>query len=214
MSVACPGRCNGGSGPVVLGEPVWCVQCSLVVRAALRSLPVGYVALAGLMDLRAASPTDAVRVSGSRESPSPSPAVDLRDEVFQVVRAWEDDLRGHLRHRAARDLSSREETLTSGVRYLNRNFGRMISRPECAAEFGHEVNVLFSTVLRMIKNGPLRSHLGIPCPWCHRKTLMQQEGVALKPWYTACEVALGGCGRLFTEDEMAWMAQVRLAVKW
>ena len=213
MSVACPGRCQGG-GVVVLGEPVWCVQCAAVVRGALRSLPVGYVALAGVMGLSAPSPADAIRVSGSRDRPSPSAAVDLRDELFQMVRVWENDLRQFLHHRAARDLESRESTLSSGVRYLNRNFGRMMARPECAADFGHEINVLFSTVLRMVKNGPLRSLLSIPCPWCHRKTLMQQEGVALVPWYTACEAALGGCGRLFTEQEMAWMAEVRLAVKW
>jgi hypothetical protein len=139
-------------------------------------------------------------------------AVDLRDEIFQTVCCWENDLRQHLRHRAARDLATRDATLVNAVRYLNRNFPSMIARPECAAEFGHEVNVLFSTALRVVKNGPLRAHLTIPCPYCHRRTLMQQEGVALHPWYTSCEEVLGGCGRLFTETEMVWMAEVRLAV--
>lgn len=209
---ACPGRCNPRGVLVVQGEPVWCAGCGLVVRGALRSLPVAYVALGGVSPIRE-SPTDVVRVSGSRERRSPSPAVDLRDEIFQVVRGWEDDLRQFLRHRAARDLETREGTLANGVRYLNRNFVRMMERPECAADFGREMNVLFSTALRMVRNGPLRALLTFPCPWCHRRTLMQQEGVANVPWYTSCEQSLGGCGRLFTEDEMVWMAQVRVAIQ-
>lgn len=208
---ACPGRCNPRRVGVVQGSPVWCAGCALVVRGALRSLPQSYVHLLSVSVIKP-SPTDVVRVSGSRERPSPSAAVDLRDEIFQTVRCWEDDLRQHLRHRAARDLATRDLTLTNAVRYLNRNFDRMMQRPECAADFGHEVNVLFSTALRLVKNGPLRSHLSIPCPYCDRRTLMQQEGLALKPWYTSCEEVLGGCGRLFTETEMVWMAEVRLAI--
>lgn len=86
-------------------------------------------------------------------------------------------------------------------------------RAECAADFGHEINVLFSTALRMVKNGPLRAHLIIPCPYCNRRTLLQQEGVATKPWFTSCEERLGGCGRLFTEQEMVWMVEQRVAVQ-
>lgn len=208
---ACPGRCNPRSVGVVQGSPVWCAGCALVVRGALRGLPQAYVALVSVSPIKP-SPTDVVRVSGSRERMGPSVAVDLQDEIFQQVRSWEDDLRQHLRHRAARDLDTRERTLVNGVRYLNRSFDRMMVRPECAADFGHEVNVLFSTALRLVRNGPLRSHLLIPCPYCQRRTLMQQEGLALKPWYTSCEESLGGCGRLFTETEMVWMAEVRLAV--
>lgn len=208
---ACPGRCNPRRVGVVQGSPVWCAGCALVVRSALRALPQTYAALLTVSPYRA-SPTDAIRVSGSRERSSPSPAVDLRDEIFQTARCWENDLRQHLRHRAARDLATRDLTLTNAVRYLNRNFPAMMARPECAADFGHEVNVLFSTALRMVKNGPLRAHLSIPCPFCDRRTLMQQEGLALQPWYTSCEETLGGCGRLFTETEMVWMAEIRLAV--
>lgn len=209
----CPGRCGVSAGGVsVAGCPVWCGACGLVVRQALRGLPLAYEALGEVLVWRSGG-SDDVRVSGSRERPSPSVAVDTRDEVFQMVRSWEDDLRQHLGHRAARDLETRESTLVSGVRYLNRNFEVMMGREECAEEFGREMNVLFSTALRLVKNGPLRSHLTIPCAWCGRKCLMQQEGVALVPWYTSCEVTLGGCGRLFTEKEMVWMAQVRLVIK-
>jgi hypothetical protein len=209
---ACPGRCNPRNAGVVLGEPVWCGPCSAVVRAALRRLPSAYEALLSVSVIKP-SPTDTLRVSGSRERPSPSAAVDLRDELFQTTRSWEDSLRQHLRHRAARDLGERGLTLVSAVRYLNRNFERMMCRQECAADFGHEVNVLFSTSLRLVKNGPLRALLSIPCPFCKRKCLMQQEGLAGVPWYTACEQRLGGCGRLFTEQEMEWMVHVRVAVQ-
>lgn len=207
---ACPGRCNPRSGGVIQGSPVWCGSCALVVRGALRSLPRAYVALLSVSPIKG-SPTDSIRVSGSRERPSPSVAVDLRDELFQTVRSWEDCLRQLLRHRAARDLATREDTLVSATRYLNRNFDKIMAA-DCATDFGREVNVLFSTALNLVKNGPLRSHISIPCPWCNRRTLLQQEGLANVPWFTSCEERLGGCGRLFTETEMVWTAHQRIAV--
>lgn len=133
--------------------------------------------------------------------------------MFHTVRSWEDDLRQHLHHRAARDSTTREATLETAVRYLNRNFTAAMARDPGGREFGQEMNALFSTALRMVKNGPLRHILTIPCPHCSRKALMQQEGIALEPWYTACETRLGGCGRLYTEQEMSWIVEVQVAAQ-
>lgn len=131
--------------------------------------------------------------------------------MFHTLRSWEDDLRQHQRHRAARDGSTREATVALTVRYLNRNIDAALSRDPGGKDFGHEINVLYSTALRMVKNGPLRTILTYPCPRCDRKALMQQEGIAGTPWYTACEIRLGGCGHLYTEQEMTWMAELALA---
>lgn len=208
----CPGRCNPRVGGVVLGEPVWCVGCGLVVRSALCGLPEVFDRLGEVSPVRC-SPLDVVRVSGSRERVSPSVAVDVRDEIFQSVRCWEDRVRRWLGLGGGCDGGSREETLCVGVEFLSGCFEEVMRWEECAEEFGREMNVLFSSGLRIVKDGPLRSLLLMPCGWCGRRALMQQEGVALVPWFTSCEERLGGCGRLFSEREMVWMAHARIAVE-
>jgi hypothetical protein len=186
------------------------VSCSGVVRHALWQLPSAYEALLSVSVIRA-SPTDTVRVSGSKERQSPSGAVDLRDELFQRVRWWEDDLRVFLRLRAAQDAASREVTLRQSVELLSREFGRMMERPGSTG-FGQDMTGLLGRVLRAVKNGPTRSLLIYPCAFCNRRCLIQHEGLANRPWFTACEPALGGCGRLFTEQEIEWMAEVRVVI--
>jgi hypothetical protein len=136
----------------------------------------------------------------------------MRDEIFQTIRCWEDDIRQHLRHRAARDGRSREETLALAVRYLNRNFVAAMKRDPGGLEFGEEVRALFSSALRLVKNGPIRSRLTIACPRCSRRSLVQQEGLAGKAWFTVCDERLAGCGTSYTEVEMTWMVEVRKAV--
>lgn len=209
MPRPCPGPHESGHPPAV--DVVWCPRCAQICRSALRALPDAYLALDAVRFLTASQPADAPQVTGTRDRPSPAPGADLRDEIFHTSRSWEDDLRQHLHHRAARDGDTREETLTRTVRYLNRNFDTMIVREVCAKDFGQEMLWLFTASLRMVKNGPTRRVLIIPCPSCHRRSLIQQEGIALKPWYTSCEERLGGCGRLFTETEMAWATEVQLA---
>lgn len=139
-------------------------------------------------------------------------AVDLRDELFHAVCAWGVDLRAHLGHGAC-VTGEREVVLSAEVDYLNRHFERMLARADVAQTFGAHVRSLFGSVLGVVKNGPSRSHLIIPCPYCNTRSLFQLEGVAGTPWYTSCEPALGGCDRLFTETEMVWMSEIRLVIK-
>lgn len=140
-----------------------------------------------------------------------APGVDLRDEMFHTLRSWEDDVRGALKHRAARDGGSREETLDRSVRYLNRNFESAIKRDPGGLEFGQEIYHLFTAALRLLKNGPIRSRLTISCPRCSRRSLVQQEGIAGRPWVTVCDERLAGCGTSYTEVEMTWMVELRMA---
>ena len=208
MSLACPGRCKVSTP----GDPVWCPECARIIRSALVNLPQAYEALKTVRLLTRTPPLDATRVSGSRERPSPDPGVDLMDETYHTIRSWEDDSRTTLHHRAAREKGSREGNLLQGVRYLNRNFEALMQSPDRAGDFGSEVDSLFARALSMVKNGPLRAFLKIPCHYCGRKSLIQREGIAGRQWYTACEENLGGCGRLFTETEMAWAAEVQMAL--
>lgn len=226
MPLVCPGRCNATyrNGPdtperadvyAVWGEPVWCPGCAGTVRAALRAMPDAYTALGVVPYLTPRAPSDelATHVSGSRERPSPGPGVDLRHEMSRTMCSWEDDMRSFLRSASAVLPDGSRDALAAAVGYLNMNFDRMMARTECAADFGHEVLSLFQSALRMVKNGPSRRKLHIPCPRCDMRALVQQEGLAGRPWYTECIRHIGGCGTLFSEQEMTWAVEVRMAVR-
>lgn len=127
--------------------------------------------------------------------------------------SWEDDLRVFLRVRAAHLPDGSERALQTAVRFLNGNWERAMARTECAREFGEETTALFQRAVRMVKNGQSKRRLHIPCPHCDVRALVQHEGVVNTPWYTECVEVIGGCGRLFSEQEMTWAAEVRLAVR-
>jgi len=127
--------------------------------------------------------------------------------------SWEDDLRQHLRVRAAHLPDGSERALQTAVRFLNGNWDAAISRPECSRDFGDETTGLYLRALRMVKNDRPRRKLSIPCPRCDVRALVQHEGFANVPWYTECLPDLGGCGVLYSEQEMSWAAEVRVAVR-
>lgn len=222
MTTACPGRCNtsyrntpdNGAQPVP-GEPVWCPGCAGIIRTALRALPTAYRALDAVPYMTPRAPSDdlATHVSGSRERPSPGPGVDLRYEMSRTMCSWEDDLRVHLRVRAAHLPDGSERALQTAVRFLNGNWERAIGRPECSREFGDETWSLYLRTLRMVKNDRPRRKLSIPCPRCDVRAMVQHEGIANQPWYTECLPDIGGCGVIYSEQEMTWAAQVRVAVR-
>lgn len=222
MTTACPGRCNtsyrntpdNGAQPV-MGAPVWCPGCAGTIRAALRALPTAYRALDAVPYMTPRAPSDdlATHVSGSRERPSPGPGVDLRHEMSRTMCSWEDDMRQRNKSRAAHLPDGSERALIDAVAFLNATFDQMMSRTECARDFGEETTALFQRAVRMVKNGQSKRRLNIPCPHCDVRALVQHEGVVNTPWYTECVEPMGGCGRLFSEQEMTWAAQVRLAVR-
>lgn len=223
----CPGRCNasyrkalaaGEPDPVpVKGDPVWCLACARMIQQALRMLPLAYQALDAVTFMTREAPE---RVSGSRTPPSPSPGGDAQDEMLRTMTSWEDDLRywakynrspeHHWRHRpgAGRDETAPLLTLEAACLYLNGSFGLMMEREECAADFGCEILSLFTRAQAMVKNGPQRRRLPLPCPHCDLLTLLQEEGVAGRPWYIVCEVRPGGCGSLYTPEEWDWWVEI------
>lgn len=200
MSVWCVGGCG------VLGDPVWCADCATVVRGALRRLPVGYVALGDLMGGEGLAVSFDARVSGSRPCRSVSPVVDLRDELFRGVCGWEVAVRECLGLGLGGVSGSREVVLTGSVEFLNRCFGSVMSGADAEC-FGLWVWRVFDRVLSVVRNGPSRSLLSLPCPFCRMRCLVQHDGVANVSWYTVCEKRMGGCGRLFTESEVDCMVE-------
>ncbi len=191
------------------GGSVWCGGCVSVLRDVLWGLPEVFERLDGVSVLRSGA-LDVVRVSGSRGSVSPSVAVDLREEVFGVVWGWEAELCGFL-GLLVPDGGSWEVVVTRGTRFLSGWLDRMMER-DVGDEFGRRMCGLFSVCLRVLKDGPSRSRLLIPCGWCGVRGLVREEGLAGRAWFTECVTGLGGCGRLFSEDEMEWQTGVRMVM--
>lgn len=183
------------------GEPVLCRKCGASARGALRELPLAYKALDGMKYLTRTASADQERRGRSDAAPSPSPGADHQDEIRRTVGMWEDDLRRHLRHDAARDTGNAADDLTNSVEYLNRNWQAMAERAECAGDFADEIKTLHRTAVAMVKNKTVRRTLPVACPSCDLETLIQEEGAPGKPWYVECSERLGGCSRLFSENE-------------
>lgn len=190
------------------GEPVICRKCAAIARGALRELPLAYKALAGVKFLSRTASADEERRGRSDVAPSPSPGADHQDEICRTVSAWEDDLRHHLGVCAASDTGSQADDLKATVEYLNANFAAMIERPECAGDFTDDIGRLHRITVAMIKNKAVRRTLRVACPTCDMLTLVQEEGIAGRPWYVECEQRLGGCSRLFSESEYEWLIQL------
>jgi hypothetical protein len=192
------------------GEPVICRKCAAIARGALRELPLAYKALDGYKYLSRTASADEEHRGRSDVPPSPSPGADHQDEICRTISAWEDSLRQHLRRCAAADTGERENDLAASIEYLNANYAAMIERPECAGDFVDEISRLHRITVAMVKNKPVRKHLPSPCPspGCGFKSLVQEEGIAGKPWYVECSERLGGCGRLYSEADWSWFSQL------
>lgn len=183
------------------GEPVLCRKCASKARGALRELTTAYRALASMKYLTRAASADEERRGRSDAAPSPSPGADQQDEICRTISMWEDDLRQHLRHSAAQDTGVQHADLAASIDYLNYNWRAMSERPECAGDFADEISRLFRVSVAMVKNKTVRRTLPVACPTCEMETLIQEEGIAGRPWYVECSERLGGCSRLFTENE-------------
>lgn len=183
------------------GEPVLCRRCASITRGALRELPVAYRALDSMKYLTRTAPADDGRRGRSDAAPSPSPGADQQDEICRTISMWEDDLRQHLHHSAAQDTGVQHADLAASVDYLNYNWRAMSERAECAGDFADEISRLFRVSVAMVKNKTVRRTLPVACPTCEMETLIQEEGIAGRPWYVECSERLGGCSRLFTENE-------------
>lgn len=192
------------------GRPVLCLRCAATIRDALRELPVAYTALNSVKYLTRTASADEERRARADTARSPSPGADHQDEILRTVHAWENDLRRHLCHRAATDTGTPTTDLAASVDYLNAHYRAMIERPGRAAEFADAIWRLHRVSVAMVKNKPVRRHLPTPCPspGCGIKALIQDEGIAGKPWCIECAEHLGGCGRRYAESDWEWFGKL------
>jgi len=195
------------------GAPVLCRRCTSIVRSALRELPQAYDALASVKFLTRTASADEERRGRSDVPPSPSPGADHQNEILSFARDWEDALRRHLRHPAATDrFGDPRATLAAAADYLNTHYQALVEGCgyDFVEEFARDIHGAYSTAVAMVKNKPVRRHLPTPCPspGCDVRALIQEEGVAGKPWYVECCERLGGCGRLYAEQDWAWFSKL------
>ncbi len=195
------------------GEPSLCRKCAAVVRNALRELPKAYDALASVKYLTRTSSADEERRGRSDVPSSPSPGADHQDEILRLACAWEDALRQRLGHSAATDaFGNPRATLDGAIEYLNANYQALVDNwdYDIVEEFADDIHEAYATAVAMVKNKPVRRHLPTPCPspGCGLKALIQEEGVAGKVWYVECSERLGGCGRLYSENDWSWFSQL------
>lgn len=186
------------------GEPNVCRKCGTVVRSALRELPKAYDALASVKFLTRSASADDERRGRSDVAPSPSPGADHQDEILRLACEWEDALRRHLGHQAAIDhFGNPQATLAGAVDYLNANYRALADEwdYDIVEEFANDIHKAYGTAVAMVKNKPIRRTLPVACPTCDLETLIQEEGAPGKPWYVECSERLGGCSRLFSENE-------------
>lgn len=193
------------------GEPNLCRKCASIVRNALRELPHAYDALETVKYQSRTNAADQERRGRSDTAPSPSPGADHQDEILRLACAWEDELRKHLGHQSATDeFGDLRATLLASVEYINRNWQALVDGCDYdfIEEFANDIHGAYATAVAMCKNKPVRRILPVACPTCDMQTLIQEEGVAGKPWYVECSERLGGCSRLFTENEYEYFIRL------
>jgi hypothetical protein len=171
------------------GNP-WCGRCQGVLRAQLAELDDLAALLAAIPDLSA--PPEEARVSGSRDTPSPSPSMDDLDELAGWLRDWQSALQGS-------DPPARRGYLatavTTGVHWLALHFDPLITHPDLAADFGGELRQWHRTLSAKAKAGTGIKHMKKPCPRCRNYTLWRADGDR----YVKC--ADRDCGRMLSLEE-------------
>ena len=189
----------------VYGDP-WCPRCKAQIHEQLSQLDD----LAALLAALPPSPNDrgddkAGKVSGSKAAPSPSSRMDDLEELGDWLRRWESAFRQWTirepgcgedpkPHRGY--LASEITTITA---WLVFHFGKNITHPDLALEFGREVRRWHRELQEKARAGQVDKHVKRPCPRCRLYTLWARDGED----YVRC--VNDDCNRRMTREELAAM---------
>lgn len=117
------------------GQPIWCPDCRARIERDLRDLPDLAAGLPpGALNT---PPADLGRLSRADIHASPSPAIDLLDEVIRWAVTTEDNLRAHLGHPSRRH--ERHRMLWPSVSYLTGHLSPLLSLDPDGIDFGLSV---------------------------------------------------------------------------
>jgi len=175
------------------GSPWFCPRCQAQIRREMAELDDVASIVTAFADGHRVSTEAAGKVSGSKATPSPSPALDAIDELASVLRGWESALRG-TEPAARRGLLAQEITTT--VAWLTSHFDAMITHPDFGGDFGAEISQWYRSLCQRSKAGTGRSRKPMPCSRCHHLSLYQEDGAK----YVECS-RKAECGRLMTISE-------------
>jgi hypothetical protein len=181
------------------GNP-WCPRCQGILRAQLAELDDLSCLYAAIPDLRA--PSEEARVSGTRGTPSPSPAADDLDELAGWLRDWQSAYLG-TDPLARRGYLATE--ITTSVRWLVGHFDPLIVHPDLAEDFGTELRQWHRSLTAKAKAGAGMKHMKKACPRCHCYSLWRADGER----YVRC--ADQECGRLLSLDEFEALGSTQVA---
>lgn len=181
------------------GDP-WCGRCKAVIHAELAELDDVSSLLASRPPLDVPGSDEdkrAGRVSGTRERKSPSPRMDVLDELGDWLRDSESAFRG-ADPPARRGYLATERTTI--IAWLADHFDAHITHPGLAADYGAEIRRWHRELASLSRAGTVDKHLHKPCPRCNMYTLWVRDGED----YVRCidDAARGGsCGRRMTRAE-------------
>ncbi len=175
------------------GHPNYCGRCTSQIRAELSDLDYAACIVTAAADgHREAGDTDS-RVSGSRETRSPSVSADDVDELALVLRSWESAALGHDPAARSGYLASQ---LTTSANWLLGHFDQIITHPLMGADFGQEIRWWHRHLRETGKSGIVWHAKPMPCSRCHHRSLRQEDGAK----YVECS-RRNECGRLMSLDE-------------
>jgi len=189
----------------VYGDP-WCGRCKAQIHEQLSQIDD----LACLLNALPPSPNDrsddkAGKVSGTRDTPSPSRRMDDLEELGEWLRNWESLFRPvvlaaaglHEDPKPHRGYLATE--ITTITAWLSSHYEKCITHPDFARDFGQEIKRWHRELIDKARAGQVDKHVKKSCPRCRLYTLWVRDGED----YVRC--INEECNRRMTREELAMM---------
>lgn len=188
------------------GNPYWCDRCRTRVLDALNMLPELVAAAHG--EALHATPKQAERVSRTTAPAWPGQAARmLTDLVIGGLVEFEDDMR-ELRYWSQRTATFEPIMFNRTVTVLTRSIDWFLTDhpiaadPDCSP--GATILRWKNKAMKFTGRDELIREYPVRCPTCDLLGLRREDGSS----YIECWPRIGGCGRLWTEDEYERLAVV------
>jgi len=187
----------------VYGDP-WCGRCKSQLHEMLGQIDDAAAILAALpASLNDRGDDRAGKVSGSRAAPSPSSRMDDLEELGEWLRSWESSFRpavlaaGGLAEDPKPHRGYLATEITTITAWLVFHFGKCITHPDLAVDFGREIRRWHRELAEKARAGQVDKHVKRPCPRCNLYTLWARDGED----YVRCINT--DCNRRMTREELA-----------
>lgn len=188
------------------GNPYWCDRCRYRVLDALGMLPE--LVAASHLEALHATPKQSERVTTSTAPAWPGQAARaLIDLLVGGLAEFEDDMR-ELRYWSQRTTVFEPAVLNHAVTVLTLSIDWILAGHPIAADPDHSPGATIllwkAKAMRFTGRDELIQKFDVRCPTCNLLGLRREDGSS----YIECWPRIGGCGRLWTEDEYQRLAAV------